>query len=187
MARTRSTAHIDDVRNGSYSERQVELDAEGKRVKPTAPSKTAQEKRIRSLGAVSYLTFKYLLNRMINLRDEQMYSIPTKLVEKMTSRGPATVPDFDMEFIHKIQLRDEKPNIPPRTESMSEAYFLKIEDAAQDQAVRNRASNDMVRYLLDGYVQNGTIEIIDDPFNGRQVTSSEFLGALNLLGKQDKE
>jgi len=112
-----------------------------------------------------YLTFKYLRNHQISLGDDKQYPIPMTMIEQMTPLGKnATMPSFDMEHEFKVTLKDEVPRLPVRPEGMSMTYFEKICDKAYSRAGEAKEANDKVREAIQHYVDDGTLEVLNDPF-----------------------
>jgi hypothetical protein len=77
--------------------------------------------------------------------------------QDIQSTANAQMVEFDMEFVHKIELRDERPRIPKRREGMSERFFSQLCDRAYQVAAEAKVAN---------YVERGLIEIVSDPFRG---------------------
>ena len=114
---------------------------------------------------IPYLSFKYLKNHQINLGDDKQYPIPMRMAEQMTPLGRnASMPIFDMDYEHKVTLRDEIPRLPVRPDGMSQAYHEKICDKAYSRAGEAKESNDKVREAIQHYVDDGTLEVTNDPF-----------------------
>ncbi len=143
-------------------------------------------KRIRDMTDKVYISFKFLKNRRIALRDGREYYIPVVMREVQTEKGMTTLPDFDLEHIHKIELKPEEPLIRPKG-SMSATMYARLVEGAELQAYKNQCHNDVLRYNLAGYVENGTVEIVDDPYDYRSVSASEYDGFLDTLGMKHKE
>jgi hypothetical protein len=86
--------------------------------------------------------------------------------QDIQSTANAQMVEFDMEFVHKIELRDERPRIPKRREGMSERFFSQLCDRAYQVAAEAKVANDEIRRRVDHYVERGLIEIVSDPFRG---------------------
>ena len=182
MSRSRTTVPVDTVRSGALSKRPVILDIEGKPEKEKPVPASAKIKQSRIEEHIPYITFRFLVNRRIDLGDGENYAIPSRPREAMTSDGPILIEDFNLEKIHRIRLRDENPKLREKG-SLSDSMYNKILEAAEETAVKNRYLNDIVRYNLESYVVNGTIEILEDPFDGRIVTDSDYAAARDIIGK----
>lgn len=153
-------------------------DNNGTVLTPEPVSEAAKAKQIRVRNAVPILTFRYLKNRFITLKDVETPIIPTRIIEAHTTHGIATVPEFDLSKLHKVKLRDENPRVMKKIPGMQDSHYDKIVNQAEQTAVANRLWNDMLRYELSNYVEDGTIEIVEDPFDGREVTESDYEGAV---------
>jgi len=150
------------------------------------PSEEQPKKGIRVRREVPLLKFRFVKNRFITLKELATPIIPSRPVEVVTNKGTSTVHEFDLSVIHSIELRDEEPRIRPRTDTMTDSFFEKIQDQAEKTAVENRMWNDMIRYDVASYVENGTLEIVDDPFDGREVTESEYDSAVMIHRPNNK-
>jgi hypothetical protein len=164
----------------ALSRPQVLSDEHGKPTPPQPVSEAAQAKQIRVRNEVPKLKFKYLKNRLITLRDIATPIIPSKPVDAYTTHGIATVHEFDLSALHEVTLRDEIPQKRKMLPNMSDSMLEKLNEQAEQTAVANRLWNDMIRYELGSFVENGTIEIVDDPFQGREVTDSDYEGAVAI-------
>jgi hypothetical protein len=129
-----------------------------------------------------YLEFKFLKNVSIELGTPQRFSIPTDMraqpnphAKRKPGEGPdyfsekepetyITLPFFDMNHVHKLELKNERPIIPTKLAGMSETYHSKLCDAAYERAAEAKIFNDGVRARVNSYVENGTLEIVNDPF-----------------------
>jgi hypothetical protein len=141
-----------------------------------------------------------------DLGDGQYHAIPVKMVEKpledpdaiAPSKGlygrPETVsqavkvtPHFSLDYVHKIELKDERPRIPKKAAGMSDAMHGTLCDAGYKKAAEAKAYNDRIRAKVYHYVEQGALELVSDPFAGNEVVEGFDLYAELLQESQAKE
>lgn len=164
----------------ALSQPQKLADEQGKALPPEPIPEVAKAKQIRVRNATPKLKFRYLKNRMITLRDIDTPIIPSRAVNAFTTHGQSIVHEFDLSTIHTVSLRDENPKVLTQLPNMSKSHHERLITQAEQTAVANRLWNDMIRYELSHYVEDGTLEIVEDPFDGREVTESDYEGAVSL-------
>jgi hypothetical protein len=136
-------------------------------------------------SAKPYLSFKFLVvTALSDLAPAQFFQPPARMINRpldddkvISGRGVgyqhekrenhvAVVPEFDLDFVHRIELKDERPRIPKRREGMSEGFYSQLCDRAYQVAAEAKVANDEIRRRVDHYVERGLIEIVSDPFRG---------------------
>lgn len=147
-----------------------------------------------------YLEFKMLRNTMVYLGTAQTVTIPSDMrMEKLervehNPHRPVTIgsaaaqalrPIFYMDTVHRIELKNERPVIPKKMPGMSDAYHEKLCDQAYERAAQAKVFNDEIRKRVYSYVQNGTMELVSDPFAGEEEV--EGLAELAEIKKAEQE
>lgn len=119
-----------------------------------------------------------------DLGDGESHFVPAKMVHKTTAqhermvRNPnsgrlearaavITTPEFDLDFVHKVELKPELPRISKKLPGMSDAHHQKLCDLAYVGATEAKAYNDRIREKVYHYVDDGTLELVSDPFDAR--------------------
>jgi hypothetical protein len=96
-------------------------------------------------SAKPFLAFRFLVVTALgDLSPGQFSQPPSKMVDRtlapeqvagnrighqrqhLESTAIAQMVEFDMEFVHKIELRDERPRIPKRREGMSAGFYSQL-------------------------------------------------------------
>lgn len=133
-----------------------------------------------------FLKFKFLRNTQIYLGTPQTFTIPSTMraqpnpqaqrdtrLGRKQSEGEGSsmlvMPVFDMDFVHKIELKNERPMLPKKLDGMSDTYHSKLCDQAYERAAEGKIFNDGVRERVYSYVRNGVLEIVEDPFPTEEI------------------
>lgn len=150
-----------------------------------------------------YLDFKYKLNRMLYIGGN-LYAIPSdprwvstpfgqvkhdddgKVSKQQDNTKVALQHVYNMDKVHRIPLRDERPRVPKRAEGMSAAYHEKLADDAYRRAAEAKVYNDRIREEVYSHVAHGTLEIVCDPFAGDDEVEGLSDLAESIKSEQDE-
>lgn len=139
-----------------------------------------------------YLEFKFLKNAMIDIGDAKHYRVPSDMRNLPNPQAPLkhgkprsaaeatmirldepdtyiTMPYFDFDKVHKVELQDELPRVPKKMPGMSDDHHQKLCDQAYERAARAKNFNDAIRTRVYHYVDDGTLEVVSDPFEGEDI------------------
>jgi hypothetical protein len=163
-----------------------------------------------------HLTYRYLKNVVISLggleapvgceikemptnftemgkRDESMPTAPLPPGPngelRNTARGSTAVPVFDVgphSTAHTLPLFDETVYKPHRPAKMSERRFEELQDDAYKLASENTTKNNRLREALRRYIDEGIIELVDDPY-GALSANAEPLEVVSEMSGMDSE
>lgn len=111
-----------------------------------------------------FIEFKYLKNRMIDFGNGVMYDIPyrTEPAPVPGSEQYKTIPVFNLNVIHRIELQSETPDVPERIEGESDRAYQELVDEAYESVRERRKSNKEIRKRVAAFVASGTIEVVRD-------------------------
>lgn len=128
------------------------------------------------------IKFKYLTQRQIHLGDGRLYEIPYRLGPKMVNGKPdpacqTSVPIFNMEFIHEVELLDERPEEPVREDYMDDDFYKDLCRESYKVAHENRQTNNKIRRALKIYEESGTIKVVEDPFKTKATAKAAAAAA----------
>lgn len=116
---------------------------------------------------MAVIKWRFLKNHSVFI-DAHHYPIPCSVkaipVETREGSKNAMVPVFDMTHVFETLLPecDYRAFLPKRREDFSDKWWAKLESAAMDKALANRAAASEIANRLKNYRDQGVIEIESD-------------------------
>lgn len=111
------------------------------------------------------LKFKFRKVYNIDLGDGRSHNIRFELRERTIDRGQRIAePYYFFDEVHDLELADEEFHEPARPLHATDRRYEMLVDAEYERAQEATVRNDRIRKHVALYVEDGTLEVVSDPF-----------------------
>jgi hypothetical protein len=91
-------------------------------------------------------------------------------------------PTFDLDHIHRIELKPELAILPKKLPGQSVAHYEKLCDLSYETATQAKIHNDRIRERVAHYCETGVLTLVSDPFDASDDAVIEGLTGVEPVG-----